>query len=111
MKGHKKDKTMIDIKELEEILEQRKDELTGIYGDLGGAISGVLKLIRMDEMNVMREDCYYYTEDMDMGAIIKTCLLQGTFGSCPCNGCDKFISKYDVFKIVKEHTSHEDQVG
>lgn len=36
---------LIDANALLEVLEQRKRLCTGVYGDLGGAISGVIKLI------------------------------------------------------------------
>ena len=40
-----KNNDLISREALKEVLEQRKRLCTGVYGDLGGAISGVIKLI------------------------------------------------------------------
>lgn len=54
-------------------------------------------------MDIKREDCFYYTEEMDMGAIIQSCALHKGIGKCHCNGCDMYISNADVFKdFIKE---------
>lgn len=53
--------------------------------------------------STMRQDCYFYSEDMDMGAIIKCCSFHGGYGYCPCGECDKFISKSEAYNIIRKH--------
>lgn len=48
-----------------------------------------------------KTDCYFYTEDHDMGATIPWCTSKKAI--CEphqCNGCQDFISKAEVNDIV-----------
>ena len=49
----------------------------------------------------LRTDCFFYTEDKDMGATIPWCTSKKTVcGLQQCNGCQDFISKAEVRDIV-----------
>lgn len=48
-----------------------------------------------------RIDCFYYTEDKDMGATVPWC--KSKIMICEpqqCNGCQNFISKAEVHDVV-----------
>ena len=51
-----------------------------------------------------KEDCYFYEETKDMGAIIRYC-TQGEiqWGYCPCEECDKYISDIEANKIIRKY--------
>ena len=49
-----------------------------------------------------KEDCYFYDETQDMGAIIRVCTRgEIEWGYCPCEKCDHFLSKEEVDRIVR----------
>lgn len=57
-------------------------------------------------MNIYDMDyrhCYYFVEDIDMGAMIPWCTKKGNF----CNGnsqtCNYYLTKYDVEKMIDEY--------
>ena len=51
-----------------------------------------------------KEDCYYYGETKDMGAIIRYCTQSEIeWGYCPCEECDKYISNAEASKIIREY--------
>lgn len=58
-----------DLDALKDILIQRRSELTGVAGDLGGALSGVIKLID-NAPTVIVDNCgkcpYYKDSDRDI---------------------------------------------
>ena len=43
-----------------------------------------------------------------MSAHIPTCEYYHKFGYCPCGKCDKYFSKSDVYKLVKERVGNND---
>ena len=55
-----------------------------------------------------KEGCYFYNEVQDMSAHIPTCEYYHKFGYCPCDKCDKYFSKSDVYKLVKERVGNND---
>ena len=49
-----------------------------------------------------KRDCYFFSEEHDMGARIQTCLYSDVvFGKCECPGCTNFLSKTEADKIVR----------
>lgn len=57
-----------------------------------------------------KEDCYFYCEEHQMGATIPYCSYHnGGLGYCPCDNCDKFISRADVYKSAKDMVNRNDQ--
>lgn len=55
-------------------------------------------------VNPYRADCYYHYEEHQMGATIDCCFKKGKcLGDCPCEGCDSYISKAEVSKIIAEY--------
>lgn len=58
---------------------------------------------------IIKEDCYFYYTEHQMGAIIPTCSYYNNgLGNCPCDGCKKYITKSDVYKLVKESIDIKD---
>jgi len=56
-----------------------------------------------------KEKCYFYSEFHDMGASIPCCNLHDGLGVCPCEDCDKFLSRADAFDIILNHINGEDR--
>jgi len=56
-----------------------------------------------------KEKCYFYSEFHDMGASIPCCSLHDGLGVCPCEDCDKFLSRADAFDIVLNHIKGKDR--
>lgn len=54
-----------------------------------------------------KEDCYFYYNVKDMGANISCCNLHKGLGNCPCENCDKFLSKSDAFKVILDCVNKE----
>lgn len=51
-----------------------------------------------------KEDCYFYGETKDMGAIIRYCTQSEIeWGYCPCEKCDKYISNTEASKIIRKY--------
>jgi hypothetical protein len=52
-----------------------------------------------------KEDCYFYGETIDMGAIIRYCTQSEKieWGYCRCEGCDKYISNVEANKIIRKY--------
>lgn len=46
--------------------------------------------------------CYFYHEERDMCAIIPTCNYYGQLGYCPCENCDKYVPRYEVYGMIKK---------
>lgn len=58
---------------------------------------------------IVKEDCYFYHEEPQMGATIPTCSYHNKgLGDCPCEECKKYISRSDVYKMVKESAEKEE---
>ena len=58
-------------------------------------------------MEKHKEDCYFYREERDMSAIIHTCSYYGKMGYCPCDECNKYFKKCEVYGIVKKIVDEE----
>lgn len=55
-----------------------------------------------------KTDCYFYYEDHDMGATIPCCLyFSESYHELPCEGCEKYFTKAEAFRIIKEHVDGE----
>lgn len=55
-----------------------------------------------------KEDCYFYGEEHDMGATIRFCTREKIeWGYCPCEKCDRFLSKEEADKIVRSNINSE----
>jgi hypothetical protein len=50
-----------------------------------------------------REDCYFYFEEHDMGARIPCCTRHEGLGNCPCDGCEKYLTKADAARIINKY--------
>ena len=51
-----------------------------------------------------KEDCYFYGETKDMGAIIRYCTQSEIkWDYCPCDKCDKYISDTEANKIIRKY--------
>ena len=49
-----------------------------------------------------KEDCYFYGETHDMGATVRFCTRgEIEWGHCPCEKCDRFLSKEEADKIIR----------
>lgn len=48
-------------------------------------------------------DCFFYTEDMDMGARIPVCMRIGLYEKFCCDKCRYFITKRAAKEIVLQH--------
>lgn len=49
-----------------------------------------------------KEDCYFYGETNDMGATIRFCTREKIeWGHCPCEKCDRFLSKEEVDRVAR----------
>lgn len=55
-----------------------------------------------------KTDCYFYHEEYDMGARIDICSYYDKLGDCPCEGCDKYIKKSEVFEMVKKYINNKE---
>ncbi|MDE6763714.1 MAG: hypothetical protein K2J73_08560 [Oscillospiraceae bacterium] len=53
-----------------------------------------------------KENCYFYEAVRDMGATIPTCNYYAKLGYCPCEDCNKYISKSTVFEMVKNKVAN-----
>ena len=50
-----------------------------------------------------KTDCFYYSEDIDMGAIIPWCSHEHTtLEAMECNGCKNYISKREVYEVASQ---------
>lgn len=49
-----------------------------------------------------KTDCYFYHEEPGMGAHIPSCNYFSKLGYCPCEECNKYISKSNIDGIVRE---------
>lgn len=57
-----------------------------------------------------KTDCYYYHEEQDMGAHIPTCNRYCRLGYCPCESCDKYLSKKVLDKVVDKWNEAQRQL-
>ena len=64
----------------------------------------------INDKNPYKDDCYFYHEENQMGAIIKCCSLHGGLGNCPCENCDKHLSRHDAFDIVMEYMKGKERM-
>lgn len=53
--------------------------------------------------NDYKQDCFFFDEEIDMGAIVHTCKRYEQYGYCPCQGCEGYRNRVDVFRAVVEH--------
>lgn len=54
-----------------------------------------------------KTDCYFYTEVQEMGGRVPTCNYHTKLGYCPCENCDKYIKRSEVYKIVKKYVEEK----
>lgn len=48
-----------------------------------------------------KKDCFFFREEHHMGATIPTCSYHnGGLDFCPCENCNKYINKADVYKLA-----------
>ena len=99
----------------DKILEQINN---GIFNDLKERLTNPEFLARVDyrvqcAVNDLRPkrktDCYFYEEVQDMAAHIPTCNYHGELGYCPCENCHKYISRREVFEMVKEKVDKDER--
>lgn len=56
-----------------------------------------------------KKDCFFFREEHHMGATIPTCSYNnGGLDVCPCESCNKYISRADVYKLA---VSKVDETG
>lgn len=48
-----------------------------------------------------KEECYFYSEEHDMGASIPCCSFRGGLGNCPCENCKSYLSEQAAYRIVR----------
>lgn len=48
-------------------------------------------------------NCFFYDEDMDMGARIPFCSLAGLYERFKCEGCEYCVSREKVKELVEKH--------
>lgn len=58
-----------------------------------------------------KKDCYFYTEEFDHPAIIAWCAYHRQYGVCPCEKCDKYISKNHMDKLARYIADLPEQDG
>ena len=56
-----------------------------------------------------RTDCYFYYEDIDMGARISNCSKDRNlpYGCCPCEKCNVHFTNSDADKLVRAYLFRE----
>ena len=55
------------------------------------------------EVLKLREDCFFYCEDIDMGAYVPNCGKAKYYGECPCSeNCENYISRKEVRNLVEK---------
>lgn len=59
--------------------------------------------------NIYKENCYFYHEERDMCAIIPTCNYYGQLGYCPCEDCNKYVPKGEVYGMIKKIVDERDK--
>lgn len=61
-----------------------------------------------DWRNEHKTNCYFYSEDQDMGASIPCCRFGGRkYGECPCQTCPFYFPKSKADQIIREHVLKE----
>lgn len=48
-----------------------------------------------------REDCFFYTEEQDMGAHIPHCTYYGGYEDCVCEECRKYINNKTAHGVIR----------
>lgn len=63
------------------------------------------------EPSPYKEDCYFYGEMHDMGATIRYCSREEIkWGYCPCDKCDKYLSKTGATEIIRKHIEDKEKI-
>lgn len=112
----------LQIKETQQRIEELKAELNGVqqipivsfptyisdieYPEHYNCLCGM----KSSEPKYKR-DCYFYREEMDMGAIISYCSFSDDYirnVQCPCNACPDYISKERVDKLVRNYLAQKE---
>lgn len=60
---------------------------------------------------MLKRDCCFYHEEPDMGAHIPTCKCYAILGYCPCDKCEKYLSKFEADKAVRKYVALERELG
>lgn len=55
-----------------------------------------------NQMPKHKNHCYFYYEEKDMCAIIPTCNYYQQLGYCPCENCNKYVAKGEVYGMIKK---------
>ena len=58
---------------------------------------------------MLKENCHFYTEYLDMGGRIPCCTRYTQLGKCPCDNCNHFLDKVDAQKIIKKYSDGYDK--
>lgn len=101
---------------IEQAVKENTDKIlkqinNGIFNDLKERLTNPELLARADyrvqcAVNDLRPkrktDCYFYEEVQDMAAHIPTCNYHGKLGYCKCEDCPKYITRKEVFEMVKK---------
>lgn len=54
--------------------------------------------------NDYKQDCFFFDEEIDMGALVHTCMRYKQYGYCPCKTCGElYVSRSTVMRRVMEH--------
>lgn len=59
----------------------------------------------------MKRDCYFYGEELDMGATIKLCNYHKSFEEAvyaKCEGCPRYIKRSEVDRVVRDFVERSD---
>lgn len=51
---------------------------------------------------IYKENCYFYHEERDMCAVIPSCNYYQQLGYCPCEDCNKYVPRYEVYGMIKK---------
>lgn len=74
------------------------------------SVLGAVNRHFLREQGVNKPDCYFYHIEHQMGAQIAICTYRNQgLGHCPCNTCDKYISRREVSKLAREKVNCVDE--
>lgn len=56
----------------------------------------------LQEGNMLKRDCFFCQDYQDMGATVYTCDYHKQYGYCPCEECDKYVSKGTASNFIRD---------